>query len=1184
MKKRITDFIVKHAYIILVAMVALAGISFYVSKNVKINHDIMKYMPESSETSQGKKIMDEEFGDVATSNYTIMFENLGDEGKTELKEYFEDVDGVSKVNYDDSGDYNKEKDGTKYTLFSIDVDGEADGKNAGKVYDTIHNHLKNEKSDLTFYEKGDVATSNGSVLNVMIIIIAIGVALLIITIMSESYIEPWLYLTSILIAVLINKGTNIIFPNVSHITDSIAAILQLALSMDYSIMLAERYRQERKIEKDKTKAMRAALSHAFGSISASSVTTIVGLVVLVFMSFTIGRDMGFVLSKGVLLSLVSIFTTLPAFLLFFDKWIMNSKKKSPRFDMSLMGRYAHLTRHISIPVFLIILFGSMILKGSVGIEYTGANNNKIGEIFDETNQIAIIYDNSDEARIAKVCKEYDKADKVKEALCFGNTIGEQKKYNELKTKADDLGAEMDVEDYLIKTIYYHYYDPNETNEMTIEELVNFIQKNILNDKNFSSDIDGNMKSEIERLSNFVVRSKMNQEKSISELAKIFDMDEKSLRKVFVLYGTNETGSTLGKNVTNSKMTLSEFYAFVNNKVLKDPEYSKEINSAARAKLNQLKPFLDKKKINSEMNAETLASFLGISKESVLKIFAYEAYLNHLSDVLAMQQQIEQAITHEVTTIMQSDETVARITNDATAAVTEKVTEKATEGYLSTGVMMTDEEKAAYIAEITPAIRNEIVEKYKNETIKNVQNAYKSIIEQRTKQFEQSMFNEGATYKNSPVEFVNFILKRQNDEKVAPSLNKDMKQKLNLANTVMSAVNSNRKFTSTELAKTFSLDGNQLRLLFSLYYFENVNRSPRLSVRSIVEFINKNVINNEKYSKNLNGNQHQMLAIITDLMHYSLEGRKYTSKKMYNLLSPLSGDLKQNLIDLLYMYHGSLYNYDESWTLSLEQFVNYIHGTVLKDKRFNDKIDSEKRTTINEANEKISDAKRLLVGKNHSRAILNTILPEEGDETFAFIEKLKNDIDSEKAHVFVIGNSPMALEMSKTFNDEMNFITILTMVSIFAVVAVTFKSILIPIILVLIIQSAVWITMSILSITGSSVYFIAIIIVQAILMGATIDYAILYTSYYVEHRKKRYDVKKALIESYNKSVPTIITSASVLVIVTYIVGSFDKQGSAIAAKICVTVSEGTLCAAIIILLILPAILARCDKIILRRNNK
>ena len=320
------------------------------------------------------------------------------------------------------------------------------------------------------------------------------------------------------------------------------------------------------------------------------------------------------------------------------------------------------------------------------------------------------------------------------------------------------------------------------------------------------------------------------------------------------------------------------------------------------------------------------------------------------------------------------------------------------------------------------------------------------------------------------------------------------------------------------------------------------------------------------------------------MKYAEENRKYSSAKMYSLLSPLSGDLKQNLIDLLYMYHGSLKNYDDKWTLSLEQFVNYLDGTILKDKRFNGKIDGDKRDLIKKAANKINDAKKLLVGKTHARAIINTNLSEEGDETFAFIEQLKSDINNENAEVFVIGNSPMALEMSKSFGDEMNFITILTMISIFVVVALTFKSILIPTILVLIIQSAVWITMSILSITGSSVYFIAIIIVQAILMGATIDYAILYTSYYLEHRKKKLDVKRAIIESYNKSVPTIITSASVLVIVTYIVGSFDKQGSAIAAKICVTISEGTLCAAIIILLILPALLATCDKIIIRRISK
>ena len=119
-------------------------------------------------------------------------------------------------------------------------------------------------------------------------------------------------------------------------------------------------------------------------------------------------------------------------------------------------------------------------------------------------------------------------------------------------------------------------------------------------------------------------------------------------------------------------------------------------------------------------------------------------------------------------------------------------------------------------------------------------------------------------------------------------------------------------------------------------------------------------------------------------------------------------------------------------------------------------------------------------------------------------------------------------------------------------------------------------MGILSLSGQSVYFISILIVQSILMGATIDYAILYTSYYVEHRRTK-GVKDAIIDSYSKSIHTILTSSSILIIVTLIVANF---ASAIAAKICKTISEGTICSTILILTLLPAILATCDKIIIK----
>ena len=128
-------------------------------------------------------------------------------------------------------------------------------------------------------------------------------------------------------------------------------------------------------------------------------------------------------------------------------------------------------------------------------------------------------------------------------------------------------------------------------------------------------------------------------------------------------------------------------------------------------------------------------------------------------------------------------------------------------------------------------------------------------------------------------------------------------------------------------------------------------------------------------------------------------------------------------------------------------------------------------------------------------IINTIYPEESPETFNFIKNIKDNLSDDE--IYVIGNSPMALEMSETFQSELTLITILTMLFIFIVVAITFKSLIIPIVLVLLIQCAVYVTMGILSLMGGSVYFIALLIVQSILMGATIDYAILYTSLIIE---------------------------------------------------------------------------------------
>ena len=172
---------------------------------------------------------------------------------------------------------------------------------------------------------------------------------------------------------------------------------------------------------------------------------------------------------------------------------------------------------------------------------------------------------------------------------------------------------------------------------------------------------------------------------------------------------------------------------------------------------------------------------------------------------------------------------------------------------------------------------------------------------------------------------------------------------------------------------------------------------------------------------------------------------------------------------------------------------------------------------------------------------------------------------------------MAYELNKTFASEFNFISFITALFIFLVIGLTFKSIVVQLLLTLIIQCAVYITMGILSLLGGEVYFISLIIVQSILMGATIDYAILYTNYYIEYRK-RYNKKGALIYAYNESIHTILTSSLILIIVTFIVGIFADQ---IASKICITISQGTLCATLLVLFILPPVLAALDKFFVKK---
>ncbi len=1208
--RKITDFIINKRHFILVLFIALTIISAIASTKVKINHDIAKYMPDTSETRIGMDIMEEEFSGTETSNLNLMFENLANEEKGEIKSYLESINGVDEVEYDETEDYNKDN----YTLYVITVDDKSDSQVASNLYNEVTEKYK----DYTIYTSGGVSESNKSVLPFWIIALAVFCALIILLIMCESYVEPFLFLTSILMAVVLNKGTNIIFQNVSNITDSISAILQMALSMDYSIMLMNRYDQEKKNEKDKIKAMKNALYKAFQAISSSSVTTIVGLLALVFMSFTIGKDLGFVLAKGVLFSLLCIFFVLPALILMFDKWIVKTKKKSPNIKLGILGKYSYKIRYVSVPLFLTVFIASFIIKGNLGIDYTDSQTDEIEKVFTENNQMAIVYKNEYEEQISKYLKEFENNEKIDEVLGYGNTINEKLKYDKLNTKLNDLGSDVSIEDYLLKILYYDYYNPDGNNEMTFNEFVNFIETEAYNNEKTNEKIDEKTKKDISRLKKFVTVSSMNKKRTSSDIASTLEIENSKINDIYIYY--------LSKN-GNIQITLNDFINFLNKDVLKDKKYSSKIDTESKNKLNTLSKFTNKQTIQKKMKSEEIAKMFGINEDTVKELYKYYISLsdinekmtisafsdfvlnNVLSDNAYASSFDAESITNinllstfsnknvinkqmssiELSKLFDINETMASqiiFLKYSMAKTEQNMTDMTASPYEFVKIILDNKEMDAIKKSIDAKTMQtlQLLSTIMESSINNKEFTYQELskltnIDSNT---TKNIYTLYVSSKNNtaltPKEFVDFVLAQKNDSALTDKINKSTIKDLTLLQSVMDGVINNKKYKNSEMSSLLGIDKEDTNLLYGLYNYKYINKNPSLSLKEFVNFLLKDVVTNKEYSSNFDKNKISKLNTINSIMDAVQKNTKYTADEIFAVLSKLSNDVEKNTVEMLYTYYGSSKEYNEDWELTVEEFVNYLNNEVLEDERFTDFLEEDMKNDIREAKDTIKDAKEQLIGDNYSRVVLNTKYNLETPETFDFIKNTKEMIGKDVKEFYLIGDSPMAYEMSQTFNNELNTITVITMIAIFIVVAFTFKSITIPVILVMTIQTAVYLVMGILSIIGENVYFIAILIVQSILMGATIDYAILYTSYYLEQRKTK-GIKEAIIEAYNKSINTILTSSSILIIVTLIIANF---ASAIAAKICKTISEGTLCSTILILTLLPAVLAFCDKVIVKKK--
>ena len=317
--KKLADFLVEKRLWLFFASLAAAIVCLFLMGQVKINVDLTKYLPKDSGMRTGLDIMNREFPpDDRTATFRVMFEGLTDAQKQTVREELLASKHVVSVEYDpDSADCNS----GPYALYLVGTDY-PNTREAEPFRADLTASLSRHWKVSSYYEN-----SGYQVLDILLPV-ALTIFLLVLLILCRSYIEVFLLLAGIGVSILLNTGTNVIFEDISDMTLSIAAVLQLVLSIDYSVMMFHRYEQEREKlgGRDNVQAMKNAVANAFSSVTGSAFTTMVGLLVLLLLRFTIGRDMGLVMAKGILCSLICVFTVMPTLILWCDGLLLKTSK------------------------------------------------------------------------------------------------------------------------------------------------------------------------------------------------------------------------------------------------------------------------------------------------------------------------------------------------------------------------------------------------------------------------------------------------------------------------------------------------------------------------------------------------------------------------------------------------------------------------------------------------------------------------------------------------------------------------------------------------------------------------------------------------------------------------------------------------------------------------------------------
>lgn len=1081
-------------YIVLAIFALVIIVSLILFGSVKINYNISDYLDESTETKISLNIMENEFG--AVGNIQVMIEDITPDEVYQVYDVIKSVPGVLLVNFS-TADENYYKDGD--ALFAVIVDGDEYSESATTALEGIQEGLDELFEGKTNY--GGAVVEKVEMRNTMkkeiVVILAISVvfAFAIMLIMATSWIEPIVLLLSSFVAVIINMGTNVVFGEISYITNAVAAILQLALSIDYSIVLLHNFRDLKKELPDKHDAMHKAVKVTFRPVLASAATTVAGLLALLFMTMKIGFDIGIVLTKGIIISMLTALTLLPALLLISDKLMQKTSKK----DFVLTGKkFCKIAfkggRAILLVAFaLIIACGGLQLNNTYSFVDSTDPNEKMVETFGSSNTIVVLYGDHGLGIENYEEKERELAEKLKGFTLangyapfinytgYSNTVLEQ--------YTIDMAAEkMNIPKSTAKLLFQLYHARNNNPEEKPLEPIDFV--------NFAADF---------------LTPEEGEEYQYADEATV-----RMLQTLSAIY-----------DIVSDSHTADEMYELVSTGVM-------EGSGLSKFQVEQMYGlYLWDKFDHDAVDFETMLNFMvGMSEDEDAKSLMDEQTAEDLVELrdglIEFKEKMNTLVTKTEFLEFGRDQFGDASWVDLACGTVFALCNKNDEG----------QAKIVDILKLVDKVSNMIPEDFRK-LIKNYTYVYDTVDEEC-----------------APEDFIPMIKK-----------------------VVLALTDEERDVNATETAIQQAY----------IMYFNSLGVIPNEKINgfTFVQFVNKTISENPTVSANVSESSKlklQDVVVVKDFImdHESYDYKVMTAKlnelrdKVKSITSSSSEDgegnkLTEDQILAIYTLETAQNQEDNDAPIIAKELLKFVDEN--KDGKLSSYMSAEYKAKIEERKQAIAVAGDMFHGTEYNRMLISFDMESGSSELEAFYNYLINAVGEvfNCEHSHVAGHMISTYELQESFDKDNQIIAIFTIISIFVIIMIVFGSLSLPILLVAIIQGAIWISMSLSLITGP-MFFMSYIIATCILMGSTIDYGILMSTNYIGYRETM-DKKEALQAAVKSAMPTVFTSGLILTICGFIVGMVASLTS--ISTVGLLLGKGTLVSMLVITLVLPSILYFLD---------